>query len=304
MKKAGNPLITQVLGYQKVTYPDGTPVTIGIKNDYGEIENKYVYKLINLYGEGAFGSEYYTDFKPSVVNNNTVTIKNEIPNNDIIAALSQNIKVDDVIQQSPAPTTDVKVDTPATTPVEISPETKINIYAGTGENADLSNFSVRPFQSILDGKRYQSVEQAFQIAKYDYTDVDENDSDDIFNKQLVKKMTNTSNGAELKKLGRAFKSLDSKSWDKDSLYLMKSFIRDSFEQNPAALEKLLATGNATLTHTQDTTKWGKEFPRLLMEVREEIRPQAPVKPEVKQLDLFDTNNENLDGADESNPCKR
>lgn len=304
MKKAGNPLITQVLGYQKVTYPDGTPVTVGVKNYKGEIENKYVYKLINLYGEGSFGSEYYTDFRPSVVGNNTLRIKNEIPNADIIASLSQEIKVDDVIQQSPAPTTDVKVDTPATTPVEISPETKINIYAGTGENADLSNFSVRPFQSILDGKRYQSVEQAFQIAKYDYTDVDENDSDDIFNKQLVKKMTNTSNGAELKKLGRAFKSLDSKSWDKDSLYLMKSFIRDSFEQNPAALEKLLATGNATLTHTQDTTKWGKEFPKLLMEVREDLRPQAPVKPEAKQLDLFDTNPENLEGADESNPCKQ
>ena len=51
---------------------------------------------------------------------------------------------------------------------------------------------------------------------------------------------------------------------------MKSFIRDSFEQNTVALERLLATGNATLTHTQDTTKWGKEFPRLLMEVREEL----------------------------------
>jgi hypothetical protein len=87
MKKAGNPMITQVLGYQKVTYPDGTPVTIGVKNYMGQIENKYVYKLINLYGEGAFGSEYYTDFRPSVVDNNTVRIKNEIPNNDIIAAL-------------------------------------------------------------------------------------------------------------------------------------------------------------------------------------------------------------------------
>ena len=174
------------------------------------------------------------------------------------------------------------------------PETKINIYAGTGENADLSNFAVRPFQSILDGKRYQSVEQAFQIAKYDYTDVDENDSDDIFNKQLVKKMRNTSDGAELKKLGRTFKSLDSKSWDKDSLYLMKSFIRDSFEQNPAALERLLATANATLTHTQDTTKWGKEFPKLLMEVRKELgggeRTISKIKPKGKPA--IDNRNQN------------
>jgi hypothetical protein len=41
-----------------------------------------------------------------------------------------------------------------------------------------------------------------------------------------------------------------------------------------------------------------------MEVREELRPQAPAKPEATQIDLFDTNDENLDGADESNPCKR
>jgi hypothetical protein len=35
--------------------------------------------------------------------------------------------------------------------------------------------------------------------------------------------------------------------------------------------KLLATGNAKLTHTQDKGKWGTEFPRLLMEVRDELR---------------------------------
>jgi len=132
MKKAGNPLITQVLGYQKVTYPDGTPVTIGVKNYKGQIENKYVYKLINLYGEGAFGSEYYTDFKPSVVDNNTVRIKNEIPNNDIIAALSQDIKVDDVMQQSPTPTTDVKVDTPA----EISEAKQLDLFDTDPENLE------------------------------------------------------------------------------------------------------------------------------------------------------------------------
>lgn len=54
---------------------------------------------------------------------------------------------------------------------------------------------------------------------------------------------------------------------------MYSFIKKSFEQNPSALQKLLATGNAELTHTQDGGKWGKEFPRLLMEVREELKPK-------------------------------
>jgi hypothetical protein len=133
MKKAGNPMITQVLGYQKVKYP-GTdvPVTVGVKNYKGDIENKYVYKLINLYGEGSFGSEYYTDFKPSVVDNNTVTIKNEIPDSDIVAALSQDIKVDDIMQQSATPTNDVKVDEES----EETPETQPELSDTNDENLD------------------------------------------------------------------------------------------------------------------------------------------------------------------------
>ena len=42
---------------------------------------------------------------------------------------------------------------------------------------------------------------------------------------------------------------------------MKIGIKASFEQNPDALKMLLATGNAELTHTQDTSKWGTAFPK-------------------------------------------
>ena len=43
-------------------------------------------------------------------------------------------------------------------------EKTINIFAGTNENADLSNFANRPFS--YDGFTYNSVEQAFQHAKW------------------------------------------------------------------------------------------------------------------------------------------
>jgi hypothetical protein len=52
---------------------------------------------------------------------------------------------------------------------------------------------------------------------------------------------------------------------------MKALIKASFEQNPQAAQRLLDTGNATLTHIQDKSKWKTEFPRLLMEVRDELR---------------------------------
>ena len=67
-------------------------------------------------------------------------------------------------------------------------------------------------------------------------------------------------------------------WDKLSLKAMKMLIKASFEQNPQALQKLLDTGSATLTHTQDKGKWGTEFPRILMEVREELREQKTEAP--------------------------
>ena len=52
---------------------------------------------------------------------------------------------------------------------------------------------------------------------------------------------------------------------------MKEFIKESFEQNPDALQKLLATRNATLTHNPADAEWSTAFPRILMEVRDELR---------------------------------
>jgi predicted NAD-dependent protein-ADP-ribosyltransferase YbiA (DUF1768 family) len=150
------------------------------------------------------------------------------------------------------------------------PETKINIYAGTGENTELSNFAERPFATI-GNLRFNTVEGAFQYWKVHYTDgaYTEEEGDD-----LLEKLQNAT-GAEAKKIGRTIKNLNATRWDARSSYLMKDFIKESFKQNPDALAKLLATGNATFTHTQDKTKWGKEFPKLLMEVRDELKTTLP-----------------------------
>ena len=70
---------------------------------------------------------------------------------------------------------------------------------------------------------------------------------------------------------------------------MEDLIRESFKQNPDALQKLLETGNATLTHTQDKSKWGKLFPAILMDVREELREKESPKsdqPKVKKTNMF------------------
>lgn len=192
-----------------------------------------------------------------------------------------------------------------------SPETKINIYAGTGENADLSNFAERPIQLLSDKPhfninedakhaisalalatrhghtlgdqsipKFPSVESAFQAAKNAFTDTyyaERSATDPLGTGSLQQKDASIRNfttisGAKARSEGKKIQGLDSKRWDKASSDIMKELLYQSFVQNPQALQRLLATGNATLTHTQDRGKWGTEFPKLLMEVREELRP--------------------------------
>lgn len=152
----------------------------------------------------------------------------------------------------------------------------VNIYAGTGENADLSNFAIRPFTHYFnDGsvKEFQSVEQAFQYIKAsEFADTRSNDGNTRpSGKSIQAEIMDTTTGSQLRSLGRQIRNLNIQAWDRSSSFVMKQLLKESFEQNPQALQILLSTGNATLTHVQDNSKWGKEFPKLLMEVREELR---------------------------------
>lgn len=159
------------------------------------------------------------------------------------------------------------------------PSETINIYAGTGENADLSNFAIRPFtisgdkpeSSIRIGGNFQTVEGAFQAQKLVFSSM----SDD--EKEAVKKRLETASGSQAKSIGRKIKGLNTVSWDKASSDIMRDLLLESFSQNPEALNRLLSTGDATLTHTQDKGKWGTEFPKILMEVRELLRNKSNIK---------------------------
>ena len=172
----------------------------------------------------------------------------------------------------------------------IDPETKINIYAGTGENADLSNFAERPF--TFQGFNFRSVEQAFQYGKlqglrnqllFDGSKSSKLAAEKVNN--LMEQIMNSETGSDARRLGKTKITTRSSStrdlinwyfdykWNEMSSRAMKMLMKDSFRQNPQALQRLLSTGNATLTHTQDKGKWGTEFPRLLMEVRGELRKE-------------------------------
>lgn len=202
----------------------------------------------------------------------------------------------------------------------------INIYFKSGENAELSNFAIRPFSFTpkdfyfgddASEHVFYSVEQAFQYYK---TMVLESIADSLnysvstgaqeaarkgksVNRNILLKraqeILNTLSAEVARYLGKKSLGLQDissqfgtiasakeieksifKVWDERSSKIMKALIKASFEQNPQAAQRLLDTGNATLTHNQDKSKWKTEFPRLLMEVRDELRKsQSTTQPQ-------------------------
>jgi hypothetical protein len=76
MRMAGNTSLTDYYGYQKVKYSNGEAVR--------NFEGRFVYKLVNLLGDGNIVSEYYLDGRPSVLNNGTIKIDQEISDAKII----------------------------------------------------------------------------------------------------------------------------------------------------------------------------------------------------------------------------
>lgn len=203
-------------------------------------------------------------------------------NTDMLANIQQTVKT----QQATEPLSYQESEQPSET---------INIYAGTGENADLSNFAIRPFtisgdkpeSSIRIGGNFQTVEGAFQAQKLVFSSMSDDEKEDI------RKQLEIASGSQARSIGRKIKNLNTVSWDKASSDVMRDLLLESFSQNPEALNRLLSTGDVTLTHTQDKGKWGTEFPKILMEVRELLRNRSNIEPAIT-----DTTKEFLDYANQ------
>lgn len=147
----------------------------------------------------------------------------------------------------------------------------INVYSGTGDNTDLSNFAVRPF--TYQNATYNTVEGAFQAQKLNYSNYISSGMEDAYIKMQNKFAKAT--GSEARTMGRSISSLDRQSWDKDSEAILKEAMKASFEQNPQAKQRLLDTGDAIITHKNKAgeEQYDGKFSRLLMEIREEFRKE-------------------------------
>jgi hypothetical protein len=84
-KAKGDRTIYDVYGYKRVEELDGTPFLTE--------DGYYIYKQINLVGDGQLATEYSVFPKQSVINNNTVKVEMEIPDEDIIRYFVEQVPV-------------------------------------------------------------------------------------------------------------------------------------------------------------------------------------------------------------------
>lgn len=164
----------------------------------------------------------------------------------------------------------------AETSKELVSNQSINIYAGTNENADLSNFATRPFNYNIednDGNiktiKFNSVEQGFHYTKA----ITANRQD------IADSVLNTNNPKQAKfltspkNLSMTKQQLDE--WNSISKSVMLNLMFDSFQQNPQMAQKLLSTGDSKLTHMYN----GKEqdsgrFSEVITVVRGMLREEG------------------------------
>jgi hypothetical protein len=118
MRMQGNTSLTDYYGYQKVKLMDGSPLL--------DFEGRYVYKLVNLLGDGNLVSEYYLDGRKSVLNNGTIKIDQEIADAKIIQYFGGDISEE--IVSLPTEVTEPASDR---TTMQMQPQNVAKILNGT-----------------------------------------------------------------------------------------------------------------------------------------------------------------------------
>lgn len=146
----------------------------------------------------------------------------------------------------------------------------INVYSGTRENVSLSNFAHRPIE--IFNVTFNTVEGLFQAFKLKYVN-----NGTCHKQQLTEifQKLQTATGQQARQIGRNIQGLNTESWNKDSTKILKKAMLLSFVQNPDAAQKLVATGDAIITHKDQSgvEQDNGRFSKLLMEIREELKKQ-------------------------------
>jgi ribA/ribD-fused uncharacterized protein len=144
----------------------------------------------------------------------------------------------------------------------------INFYRVSDEHGCFSNFA--PYSIQLDGKRWPTSEHYFQAQKFE----------DPGHRESIRKEKSPMIAA---RLGRDRKKKLRSDWESVKVSVMRKAVMAKFTQHDDIRGILLSTGDAKLVeHTENDSYWGdggdgsgkNMLGRILMEVREELRPGA------------------------------
>jgi hypothetical protein len=97
---------SKVYGYQKIKYSDGSPVMVRMSENSQML---HAYKLVNLYGDGRFLTEYYNTIQKSELENGTVKLNIEYSNDAIVRWLAKQGKLAGFTQAPVAPEQEARV---------------------------------------------------------------------------------------------------------------------------------------------------------------------------------------------------
>ena len=196
--------------------------------------------------------------------------------------------IEDVFNKTQAELSNVETSTDNNSSSNVN-RNDINVYSGTGENVNLSNFANRPFETSLG--TFNTVEGAFQAAKLYYTNGNKyviRDSNGKVTKlteegiSVVNKLK-TASGSTARYIGRNISNLNINVWNNNSDKILETFMRMSFEQNPEARKDLTNTGDSVITHKnqQGIEQDNGRFSRLLTKLREEFKSLLPDTDSIK-----------------------
>jgi hypothetical protein len=276
--KKGDTSLRNYYGYQKVKYADGSPVIAKYDKDGNPT---YIYKLINLHGDGQYATEFYGDGRPSVFSNGSeknvknvegTIVSNEIPDQTIINYYGgEKVPLDEA---DPIIAT-IERESEAITPTQSSTSVK---------KKELFTPEKGIAQKSFRGKAIEFVDKI------------------TTGKDTIVAMSNREGKILIDQKGMEQKFED-KAWTKPAKQLDGSFATPLAENEFGSFNEWLTfaliheTKHDTILKLEGETT-GQYEDRINQAALEDLRKNYNI-PAKNQ---FDPNNENLEGADEPNPC--
>jgi hypothetical protein len=172
-KQAGDTTIDEIYGYKRLEDSDGEPIV----TDRG----MHIYKQINLLGDGQYASEYKLFPTPSPINNGTVKIEKELPDNDIIRYMfndDETIIPSTIQTYIPNEPVTGRVIVPAQAPVVVS-----NNEVSKAYNNAINQLSLEEINAVLknENKKAATLEIAQNWAKKEYSWLFDGDDEHVKN---------------------------------------------------------------------------------------------------------------------------